>query len=89
MDCVGVDPVAFSSRVLKVTIGNGHRIFAFVSTCGLELTTWASSKQDPLQRVLADGICECALFSGTDQLINHLKSKYQIGEHSMMNPGKF
>jgi hypothetical protein len=84
---VVVDGVTLTSRVLRVNLGDVHRVFPFLITCGTELEAWSKSIDDMLERFWADTIMEEALRSAFDALTQHLVQRYDLGQTAMMNPG--
>ncbi len=94
-DQVIIDGVVFTSRVLRTNLGQLHRSFPFIATCGRELDAWAHSHSDMLMRFYADTIQESAMRGAIKHLKAHLLSLYlpeisnQPGglQLSEMNPG--
>jgi hypothetical protein len=86
-DAVVVDGVTLSSRILRVNLGDVHRVFPFVVTCGVELETWSQTITDMLERFWADTIMEDALRSAFEVLNEDMTRRYQLGKTAMMNPG--
>ena len=87
-DCVVLDDVVFTSRVLRVNLDGAHRVFAYVATCGMELQDWADSIDDLLYRYWAETIEEMALHSATRALGKHLAERYHPGRTATMSPGR-
>jgi len=86
-NAVVVDGVTLTSRVLRVNLGEIHRVFPSVATCGVELEEWAKSIHDTLERFWADAIMEAALRTAWDALERHLVQQNQLGQTAVMNPG--
>jgi hypothetical protein len=86
-NAVVVDGVTLTSRVLRVNLGEVHRVFPFVVTCGAELETWSKSIEDMLEGFWADAIMEQALRAAFDAMTAHLTQRYDLGKTAMMNPG--
>lgn len=86
-DWVRLDQVTFTSRVLRVNLGEAQRAFAFVATCGVELEEWSRGIEDVLYRYWSDAIREQALYAAFNHLNRHLKERYQLGRTAMMSPG--
>ncbi len=84
---VSLDGIAFTSRVLRVNLGNLQRAFPYVATCGSELAAWAESIEDMLHHFWADVIMEAALYTAMQALEADLLARYQPGQVSTMNPG--
>ena len=84
---VVVDGVTLTSRVLRVNLGDVHRVFPFVATCGAELDAWSKSIDDMLEGFWADAIMEEALRAAFDALSADLVRRYDLGQTAMMNPG--
>jgi hypothetical protein len=86
-DSVVVDGVSFSSHVLRVNLDPVHRVFPFVTTCGMELQTWGDGFSDMLQGYWAETIKEFALISARAALNAHLEATFAPGHTAAMNPG--
>jgi len=86
-DSVIVDGVALASRILRVNLGDVHRVFPFVVTCGAELEAWSQTITDMLERFWADTIMEDALRTAFEVLNEDMTRRYQLGKTAMMNPG--
>jgi hypothetical protein len=84
---VVIDGILLTSRVLRVNLEKLHRVFPFAATCGVELEEWSSNFEDMLKRFWADTIKGAALFSAIRALREDLKSRFQPGSTSTMNPG--
>lgn len=82
-----VDSHEFESRILRVNTDKLNRTFPFVVTCGTELTRWADEFTDMLDKLFADELKLAALGSAMIQLQNDIKTRYDTGELSQMNPG--
>ena len=86
-DSVVVDGITLTSRVLRVNLGEAHRIFAYVCTCGTELENWSNSIDDMLYRYWSNTIREMALRSATRALSEDLAERFRPGRTSAMSPG--
>jgi hypothetical protein len=86
-DHVIVEGIKLTSRVLRVNLEKVHRVFLFVTTCGLELEDWSSTVDGTLRGFWADMIKLVALQSATHALNEHLTERYRLGRTSTMNPG--
>ena len=86
-DRVVISGIAFTSRVLRVNLEKVYRVFACVTTCGLELEQWSLSFDDLLDKYWADAIKEMALHTAVRYLHDHLVGRYRLGAISRMNPG--
>ncbi len=86
-DTVIVDGVTLTSRVLRVNLGEVHRVFPFVATCGVELEAWSKPVEDLLERFWADVIMEEALRCAWEALEEHLVQRYGLRHTAVMNPG--
>ena len=87
-DYVVVDGVVLTSRVLRVNLDNGHRVFAYLATCGMELEDWATSISDVLHHYWAETIKEMALRSARKVLDEDLEARYRPGRTATMSPGR-
>jgi len=86
-DHVVIEGVRLDSRVLRVNLADAHRVFAYVATCGMELSQWYSSKSDLLRQFWAETIAEMALHGAIAALRQHLTDHYRPGSLSSMAPG--
>ena len=86
-EIVCLDGKPFESRVLCINIGEAHRAFPFVITCGIELHEWKKSFDNFFARYMADYITSIALEMSMDTFFNRLKNKYGLGKTATMNPG--
>lgn len=86
-DYIVVDGQRLTSRVLRVNVGDAHRIFPYTATCGAELEAWAASLDDMLQSFWSEAIREAALRSASVALLEHLNATFAPGKTSSMNPG--
>ncbi|HOW74225.1 MAG TPA: vitamin B12 dependent-methionine synthase activation domain-containing protein [Phycisphaerae bacterium] len=86
-DAVVVNGVTLASRILRVNLGDIHRVFPFVVTCGVELEAWSQTITDMLERFWADTIMEEALRLAFETLTADMTRRYQLGKTAMMNPG--
>jgi len=86
-DQVVIDGIVLTSRVLRVNLDRVHRVFPYVTTCGLELEEWSRSFDDMLQKYWADVIKEMALRTAVKYLQDHLIEHYRLVKVSRMYPG--
>jgi len=86
-DSVVIEGIRFASRVLQVNLGEVHRVFPFVATCGVEIEEWSKSIEGMWKRYWADVIKEAAVESVVKFLAEHLTQTYRPGPLAMMNPG--
>ena len=86
-DWVVVEGIRLESRVLRVNLGQAHRVFAYIATCGEELQRWGEALDDMLYSFWADEIKAVALGSAVRALNEHLRGCYQPGRTASMAPG--
>jgi len=86
-DQVIIDGIVLTSRVLRVNLERVHRVFPYITTCGLELEEWSRSFDDMLQKFWADVLKEMALRTAINYLHDHLIEHYRLVRISRMNPG--
>ncbi len=86
-DHVVIEGVRLCSRVLRVNLGDARRVFAYVATCGIELSHWYSSQTDLLRQFWAEAIAEMVLQGAMEALCQHLVDRYRPGNLSSMAPG--
>lgn len=84
---VELDGRRLKSRILRVNLDEAERVFFFITTCGVELETWANGIEDLLQKFWADAIKELALEAASRYLHEHLLKRYHLGGISAMHPG--
>ncbi len=82
-----VEGVTLTSRVLRMNIGQAHRIFPYLATCGIELEEWAAQFDDPLQRFWAETIKELALMAAIEAFNKTLIGLYDLRRSASMSPG--
>jgi hypothetical protein len=86
-DSVEIGGQMLSSRILRINLGEVTKVALFVATCGVELECWAEEFDDPLERWVADALCEEALFSANRALENALNGEIEGKYRVSMNPG--
>lgn len=86
-DHIVVDGERLTSRVLRVNVGDAHRLFPYTATCGEELEAWGEGLTDVLQSYWSEAIREAALRSATAALMKHLNATFAPGKTATMNPG--
>jgi hypothetical protein len=86
-DTISVDGITFTSRVLRVNLGDLQRFFAFVVTSGRECEAWAESFDDVLLRFYADTVNQAVLHSAMAGFVAQLAEAYALQQTSVMNPG--
>jgi len=77
----------FKSRILLSNLGDVHRIFPYVATCGSELEDWMNAKEDILEQYYADAVNGMALDAAREHLTAHIEEQYGLGKTSSMAPG--
>lgn len=86
-DTVSVEGITFTSRVLRVNLGELQRVFAFVCTSGHELDAWAHAPLDTLSRFYADAVNEAVLHAAIASLWQYITDRFAVAQLSAMNPG--
>lgn len=86
-DYVVVDGERLTSRVLRVNVGDAHRVFPYTATCGQELEAWGEGLDDVLQSYWSEAIREAALRAATAAFMQHLNATFAPGKTATMNPG--
>lgn len=86
-DYIVADGVRFSSRVLRVNIGDSRRVFPYIATCGRELEEWSTGISDMLHKYWADAIKEHALRVAIKAVTDHIEARYTLGPTARMSPG--
>jgi hypothetical protein len=85
-DCVVVEGRRFTSRVLRVNLGEAERVFPFVATCGTELEEWSERQSGPVEKSWAGVVKGLALQSAKDFFEARIGEEHP-GRTAMMNPG--
>ena len=86
-DYVVVDGIRFKSRVLRVNLGEVHRVFPYVVTAGRELDEWSSGVEGMLDKYWADQIKEAVLSAAYRDFTARLVAGHGLGTTASMNPG--
>lgn len=86
-DSVIAEGITFTSRILRVNLGDLQRLFAYVITSGSECETWAEGHDDLLFRFYADMINQGVLRSAVAAFAAHIREAYGVPQTSTMNPG--
>lgn len=97
-DQVIIDGITFTSHILSTNLAGVHRVYPYVSTCGLELDAWSHTHADMLARFWSDAIAESALNQARKYLEAHLTELFLPSEFDLspdrkaprfvkMNPG--
>jgi len=82
-----IDAVKLNSRVLCVNLGEVHRVFPFLATCGVELAEFRAQESDILREFWADAIMEAALQAAVQAFTTDLNARFGVGKLASMNPG--
>ena len=75
-----------SSPVLDRQLGNLHRAFAFVATCGTEIAGVDYEGDEELRRALL-AFCIGGLNAVTARMTAFLTERYHLGKTAVLNPG--
>jgi len=86
-DHVVIDGIRFTSRVMRINLGEVYRVFAYVATCGVELEEWSQKYKDILASYYADVIKVTVLRMTFRRLNDRLIESCGIKRLSRMNPG--
>ena len=86
-DMVTIDGVKFTSRVLRVNLGQVERVFPYVATCGTELEEMTIPSSDVMKSFCFDAIKTMVVRSAITFLRDHLVGYYALGNVSRMSPG--
>jgi len=84
---VVLNGIKMNSKVMAVNLSSVHRVFPYLNTSGRELYEWTQSKKDLLERFYAEEISQLALRTAGEYLLSHVKTSYQLGKTSSLNPG--
>ncbi|HOX39381.1 MAG TPA: vitamin B12 dependent-methionine synthase activation domain-containing protein [Candidatus Brocadiia bacterium] len=86
-DTVEIGPATFKSRVLRVNLGEAHRAFPYIVTCGAEIDDAPAITEDPFERYWLEEIKKHVLGGAMAALREHIKEHYRPGKLSSMQPG--
>ena len=84
---VRIDGLTFESEVLAANLKNVHRVFAYVSTCGVEVDNWSAGEKDYVVSLWLDMIKELFLRDANAYFREYIKKSYKIETLSSVNPG--
>lgn len=84
---VVIEGIRMESRVMAINLQPVHRVFPYLATSGRELYHWRMGFEDLLESFYADEISQMALRAAEKHLLDHLKTTFQLGKTSSMNPG--
>jgi hypothetical protein len=84
---VVIGAVTLTSRVLGVNLDRVDRAFPFVATCGWELDRWATGRDEPLERRLAEFISEAASYQVLGAPKERLRGGCDLTVILRMSPG--
>jgi hypothetical protein len=86
-DHVVLEGTRFTSRVLRVNLGEAHRAFVYVATCGVELEEWVQSLETAFDQFQADAIAGAALATARHACFEQVEELFRPGQLGEMNPG--
>ncbi|MEA2007520.1 MAG: vitamin B12 dependent methionine synthase, partial [Chloroflexota bacterium] len=86
-DYIKTEGHTFKSRILRLKLGDIHRVFVYVATCGRELEDWMNAKEEILDQYYASVVNEMALDAARDHLIAHIEGQYDLKKTASMAPG--
>lgn len=86
-DYIVADGTRFDSRVLRVNIGEAHRVIVYVVTCGQEIEKWSLTKDDILESYWADNIKEAVLYRAAEYFDKFIRESLALEKTAVMNPG--
>jgi hypothetical protein len=82
-----VEGVTLTSRALRVSLEETHRLFPYVATCGTELADYADSLDGQLQRYWVEEMAGLALRVALEALEKHLEERFGLGKTAHASPG--
>ena len=86
-ESITIEGHTLSSHILRHNIGESHRIFPFVATCGTELDDVEIDPGDFLQEYWLDAIKEAWLGVARRFLVEYIKGVYPFMKTTSMSPG--
>lgn len=86
-DFIIVEGIKFTSKILRVNLGDTHRIFPFLATGGKEIEDWANNIDDVFDTYIVDAIQEMAYKAACENVFKHIDDHYKLKNPSKMNPG--
>lgn len=84
---VDIGGVRFTSRVLRINLGEAERVFPYVATCGTEVEDIDVSSDDIMGKFVLDTIKQMILGAALKSVREHIDRKHAPGQMSAMNPG--
>lgn len=86
-DTVTLNGVRFLSRVMRINFDAIERVFPFVATCGTEVDSIPSPREDPLRAYCLDVTKELLMRSARQYLKERIDTRYAPGHLTHMAPG--
>jgi len=86
-DRVTIEGVTFESAVMGGNLEGINRVFAYVTTCGVEVDDWSREQDDYFIGLWLDMIKEMILHDTIVQFNDILCKKYEMERIATMNPG--
>ena len=84
---VRINGFTFESDVLAANLKDVHRVFAYVSTCGVEVDDWSRKETDYVVSLWLDMIKELFLREANAFFRKYMKDSYKLDILSSVNPG--
>ncbi|HMB01436.1 MAG TPA: vitamin B12 dependent-methionine synthase activation domain-containing protein [Spirochaetota bacterium] len=84
---ITIDTVQFNSLVLRKNLTDIEKVFCYIVTCGRELETVKTEKNNFLAGYWLDYLMEDVLNHAHLYLKEHIRRKYKTAPLSTMNPG--
>ncbi len=84
---VVIDEVQLSSKILRINLGQAHRVFIYLATCGREMEDWAKQFDDMLEQFWVSELMQTAALQARQNILEHIHNRYQPGKMASMNPG--
>lgn len=86
-DFVIIDGIKFTSRILRINLGDNSMVFPYVVTCGAELEEWSKQFDDYFISYCVDAIKEMVLYNAKEAFLAHIDKEFDLRHAAKMNPG--
>jgi hypothetical protein len=84
---VTIDGIIFKGALIAEKLSEIHRVFPYIASCGLELSTWADSLQDELMKFYANTFNQYVVGAMSSH-VNKMVMEYSgVEKFATLNPG--
>ena len=86
-DSVTIDGVKFEGALVAEKLSGVHRVFPYVASSGLELSTWADSLEDNLMNFYANSFNQYVVGAMSKLVVKAAKEYSGVEKFVSLNPG--